>query len=224
MAYLECQDVSKVFGSVLALSSTSFSIAEGEHLAITGPSGAGKSTLLGILAGLLAPTTGAIFERGRSVCAAGQAPLDPSRRSLGVLLQGLGLWPHLTVLQNVEFAIVPSSIPGQRRERRQARRDRAEKALDRVGLLRLADRYPREISGGEKQRAAWARATVAEPGLLLLDEPLSSLDPNLEQDLLGLVEAYGSAPGRTVIMVTHRPEVMSRFAKRVLRLPPAAPS
>ncbi len=225
MPLLECRQVSKAFGQTVVLRETSFTVEDGEHLAITGPSGAGKSTLLGLLAGLLEPTGGVILQDGRAVSAPGSV-VRPDTRGLGVLLQGLGLWPHLSVLQNVELAIPAASgrlfpLSGWL-ARRRFRRELAEKALSDVGLSHLARRRPQDLSGGERQRAAWARAVAGGPRILLLDEPLTSLDPALEEDLVRLVLEYGSQPGRTVLIVTHRHEVAARVGRKQLALVPTS--
>ena len=197
-----------------ALAPTSFSLEEGEHLALVGPSGAGKSTLLRILAGLLLPTAGEVLEDGKRVNAPGGA-MSPVGRRLGVLLQGLGLWPHLTARQNIELGLSRENLRGlNARERR----GKVEKVLAQVGMQTLSERRPHELSGGERQRVAWARAVVGEPRLLLLDEPLTSLDPQLEAELLSLVLNFGSRPGRTFVIVTHRSDVACRVARRTLEI------
>lgn len=206
-AILECRNVSKRIGGVQALRPVSFSIAQGEHLAITGPSGSGKTTLVRILAGLLSPTTGEVLDGGMLVNGP-EFRSAPHARAIGVLFQGLGLWPHLTVLGNVEY-----SMSGKRERRR-----RAEAALAQVGMSPLARRYPYELSGGERQRAAWARAVAREPRILFLDEPLTSLDPRLRGELLDLVVRFGEEPGRTIVVVTHDADLARKLGHQVLDL------
>ena len=213
---LSCEDLEKDFGVRPALARVDCAIEEGEHLALTGPSGSGKTTLLRLLAGLIAPTRGRVLENGRVVNAPGSRTA-PHRRGLGMVFQGLGLWPHLTVREHVDFS---AALPATTRKER---RRRADEALAGTGLAELSGRYPAELSGGEKQRVAFARAIAGAPRLLLLDEPLTSLDPALREDLLGLIESQGKVPGRTLIIVTHDEPVARRIARRVLSLLPATP-
>lgn len=214
MQALACRDLSKLFGGRLALPPVSFSVEEGEHLAITGPSGSGKTTLLRLLAGVLEPSAGDVLQAGRVVSRRGWRT-PPHERDLGVLFQGLALWPHLTVLRNVELGLRPRTGGGPgRRERWRL----AEAALDEVGLLRLSRRYPSELSGGERERVAWARAVASAPGILLLDEPLTSLDPKLRDDLLDRVLRYRDMPGRTLVVVTHDRTLASKAGRRLLEL------
>lgn len=217
MAYLECRELTKSYGRVAALEPLSLAIEVGEHVGVVGPSGAGKSTLLKLLAGVLEPSAGRILEHGRVVSAPG-AVAAPHTRSLGLLLQGLGLWPHLSVRQHVLLGVPPWM---RSRFGRAEIEQRVDVALAEVGLLPLAGRRPQQLSGGERQRVAWARAVVAEPELLLLDEPLSHLDPELEEDLLKLVVAFGARPGKTLILVTHRRQTAQRVSHRLIELVPA---
>jgi ABC-type sulfate/molybdate transport systems ATPase subunit len=216
-AMLECRGVSKRISNVDALRSTSFAIAEGEHLAVTGPSGSGKTTLVRILAGLLEPSAGEVLESGARVNGPGFRE-PPHLRRIGVLFQGLALWPHLTVLGNVELSIPRGAASEDAPPGRRERRLRAAAILADVGLSALSRRYPRELSGGERQRVAWARAVAGEPRLLFLDEPLTSLDPRLRAELLELVVQFGERPGRTLVVVTHDADLAKRLGRRVLDL------
>ncbi len=205
---LESTALSKKFGDRIALAPVDLAVGAGENLAIVGPSGCGKTTLLELLAGLLDPSAGEVRECGRVVSRAGWQ-LEPHRRSLGFLFQDLALWPHLTVREHVEFALQDATT---------SREDRIRRVLDQAGLEQLADRRPPELSGGERQRVAWARAVVGEPRLLLLDEPLTSLDPRLRGELLDWTIEYGRHPDRTLVVVSHDPEIAGRIAGRVLSL------
>ena len=204
---LESTALSKKFGDRVALAPVDLSVNAGENLAIVGPSGCGKTTLLELLAGLLDPSAGEVRECGRVVSRAGWQ-LEPHRRSLGFLFQDLALWPHLTVREHLEFVLQDAA----------SREDRIRRVLDQAGLGRLADRRPPDLSGGERQRVAWARAVVGEPRLLLLDEPLTSLDPRLRGELLDWTIEYGRHPDRTLLVVSHAPEIAGRIAGRVLSL------
>lgn len=209
---LACEGLSKAFGPCVALLRQTFSIAEGERIVVQGPSGSGKTTLLRLLAGLLDPTAGCVRERGRVVSRPGWR-LAPHRRGIGMLFQGLALWPHLTARSQVELCLTRRSDLS-RAERRRA----AARLLEESGVLPLADRLPAQLSGGEKQRVAWARAVAGDPRILILDEPLTSLDPALKAELTETVLRHGSAPGRTLVVATHDEELARRLEGRVLRL------
>ncbi len=204
---LESTALSKKFGDRVALAPVDLAVGAGENLAIVGPSGCGKTTLLELLAGLLDPSAGEVRECGRVVSRAGWQ-LEPHRRSLGFLFQDLALWPHLTVREHLEFVLQDAA----------SREDRIRRVLDQAGLGRLADRRPPDLSGGERQRVAWARAVVGEPRILLLDEPLTSLDPRLRGELLDWTIEYGRHPDRALLVVSHDPEIAGRIAGRVLSL------
>ncbi len=204
---LESTALSKKFGDRVALAPVDLAVDAGENLAIVGPSGCGKTTLLELLAGLLDPSAGEVRECGRVVSRAGWQ-LEPHRRSLGFLFQDLALWPHLTVREHLEFVLQDPA----------SREDPIRRVLDQAGLGQLADRRPAELSGGERQRVAWARAVVGEPRLLLLDEPLTSLDPRLRGELLDWTIEYGRHPDRALLVVSHDPEIAGRIAGRVLTL------
>jgi putative spermidine/putrescine transport system ATP-binding protein len=210
---LSSQGLWKSFGDERALAPVTFAIEEGEHLAITGPSGAGKTTLLRLLAGFIEPSGGQVVERGRPVNRPGWTEA-PRRRGIGMVFQGLALWPHMTVEEQVRFSLAGE---GRRLSRRERRR-RAGRVLDEAGIARLGTRYPAALSGGERQRVAWARAVAAEPRLLLLDEPLTSLDPRLRAELLESVTRYGAVAGRTIVLVTHDLEAARKVGRRLLEL------
>jgi iron(III) transport system ATP-binding protein len=217
-AALEARGLLKCFASREVFPPLSFRLEEGEHVAVTGPSGSGKTTLLRLLAGLLEPSAGALFERERLVSRPGWS-LAPHRRGIGMLFQELALWPHLTAEEQVLFSI-PRGMGLRGRERQRL----AASALEDVGLAFLRRRYPAELSGGERQRLAWARAVAGNPRLLLLDEPLTSLDPALKESLLDAIVCAGKAPGRTLVVVTHDPLLAARIGTRVLRLEPRGPT
>ena len=189
---------------------TSFEIAEGEHLSIIGPSGSGKTTLLLLLAGLLDPSAGEVREYGELVSRPGWQR-ETHRRRLGVLFQDLALWPHMTVQAHLEFALQSAETPPKAS-------GRIQKVLAQASLTALANDRPDALSGGERQRLAWARAIVTKPRLLLLDEPLTSLDPKLRGELLSWTLEYGQLPGRTLVVVTHDDEVARCVGKRLLQL------
>jgi len=206
MAFLDIADVSKRFGAVDALSGVSLSVARGAFVALLGPSGCGKTTLLRIVAGLETPSAGRVVVDGEDV-----TRLPPERRRLAMMFQSYALLPHMTALENVRFPL------RMLREGSAARqRERARAALDLVRLGHLADRAPREMSGGQQQRVALARAIVAEPRVLLLDEPLSNLDARLREDMQIELRELHERLGLTTLFVTHDQEEALSLADRVV--------
>ncbi len=173
-------------------------LKRGRTLALLGPSGCGKTTLLRLIAGLLAPTQGRIVFAGAVVAdAASSTFVPPERRNLGMVFQDYALWPHLPVAGNVAF-------PLEMRKVGRAERDtRVKAALARVGLSAYAERRVSDMSGGQQQRVAIARAIVAEPDLVLFDEPLSNLDRELRETMVGELASLVAQLGLTALYVTH---------------------
>jgi putative ABC transport system ATP-binding protein len=209
------RDVRKVFRrgarQVVALDSLSLDIAEGESLAIMGPSGSGKSTLLSILGCLDRPTSGEYLLDGTPVQALTDDALSRVRNErIGFVFQAFHLIPQLTVVENVATPLLYRGR-GESESTRQARL-----ALERVGLLARAEHRPSELSGGEAQRAAIARALVGEPRVILADEPTGNLDSATGEEIALLLAELHHA-GRTVVLVTHN-EVLARRASRLVRL------
>ena len=196
---------------MVALDGVSLEVAAGEKLAIMGPSGSGKSTLLSILGCLDRPTAGEYRLFGESVSTLDDARLSRTRnRRIGFVFQSFHLIPQLTVAENVETPLLYGDVPEAEW------RPRAMRFLERVGLAHRADHRPSELSGGEAQRAAIARALVTEPALLLADEPTGNLDSHTGEEVAALLDAL-HAEGRTVVLVTHN-EALGRRAERVVRL------
>lgn len=167
-------------------------VQTGAMTAVVGPSGSGKTTVLRLVAGLLTPDAGAVTVGGRSVLG-----LPPERRGMTMMFQKPHLFPHLSVLDNVAFAARVAGVS------KAAARESAQRYLSLVHLGDLARRRPRELSGGQEQRVALARALAAEPEVLLLDEPFSSLDAELRASMHGLLGEVRAALGPTIVMVTH---------------------
>ena len=196
-------------GDVVALDGVSLRIESGEKVAIMGPSGSGKSTLLGILGCLDRPSAGAYRLDGEEV-----ASLDDDRLShirnlrIGFVFQSFHLIPELTVVENVEapFVYGPVAIAEWR--------PRALACLGRVGLGHRSDHRPSELSGGEAQRAAVARALVTEPRLILADEPTGNLDSTTGEEIASLLDGL-HAEGRTIVLVTHNEALGRRAARRI---------
>ncbi|WPB87404.1 ABC transporter ATP-binding protein [Sediminicoccus rosea] len=202
--FLNVAGLGRDFGRFTAVQEVQLAVAEGEFLCLLGPSGCGKTTLLRMIAGLEAPSRGRIFQAGREV-----THLPPAARDFGIVFQSYALFPNMTVAANVGYGLRGPAWPRARAEARVA------ELLALVGLSAQAARYPAQISGGQQQRVALARALANEPGLLLLDEPLSALDAivrlHLRQELRGLQRRLGI----TTIMVTHDQEEALSLADRV---------
>ncbi|MGB3539488.1 MAG: ABC transporter ATP-binding protein [Mesorhizobium sp.] len=195
---VSARDLALHYGDTVILKAIDLSLCKGKTLALLGPSGCGKTTLLRLVAGLLQPTRGTINIAGQPVADAKTrffAP--PERRNLGMVFQDYALWPHLTVGGNVSF---PLEMRGVAKAERQTRTMRA---LQRVGLGAYADRRSSDLSGGQQQRVAIARAIVAEPQLILFDEPLSNLDRELRENMVGELAGLISELQLTAIYVTH---------------------
>ena len=209
-AAITLTDVTKRFGSHVALDSVSLEVPPGTAAVVLGPSGCGKTTMLRIIAGLEVPDSGQVALDGATVSAAGRVDVPPHRRKLGFVFQDLALWPHLTVRQNLDFVLGSMALSRLERDRR------TQDALALVRIEELAGRYPHQLSGGEQQRVALARAIVREPRLLLLDEPLSSLDPELRADLRSELVRLQRALSLTMVYVTHDREDATVLADSVV--------
>jgi putative ABC transport system ATP-binding protein len=212
---IEAHQLARRYGTghaaVHALREISFEIAEGEFVAIMGPSGSGKSTLMHIIGLLDRPTSGRLSLLGEDTTRLGHDEFARLRnRSIGFVFQAYNLLGRSTTHQNVELPLLYSGLG------RVQRQLRARAALEIVGLAHRADHWPSELSGGEQQRAAIARALVAEPTLILADEPTGALDSRTGLGILALFQALNRA-GRTVVVVTHDEHVASH-ARRILRL------
>jgi iron(III) transport system ATP-binding protein len=184
------------YQSTVVLDGIDVSLAQGRTLALLGPSGCGKTTLLRLVAGLLAPSAGAVSISGRIV-ADGTVFVPPERRDLGMVFQDYALWPHLSVAGNVAFPLEMRRVGRAERDRR------VVEALARVGLADFAERSPGALSGGQQQRVAIARAIVAEPAIVLFDEPLSNLDRELRETMVTELAGLIAGLGLTAIYVTH---------------------
>jgi len=205
--------VSKRLGAHQALTDVSLDVSPGEAVVIVGPSGCGKTTLLRLIAGLEVPDSGTISLDGAAVAERGQNRVPPHARGLGFVFQDLALWPHLTVSDNLEFVLRSAGV---------SRSDRPARAQDALNLVRigpLGGRYPHQLSGGEQQRAALARALVGQPRILLLDEPFSSLDPDLRATLRSELHRLSRELQVTMLYVTHDREDIAGLADKVVELP-----
>ena len=184
---------------VVAVSDFSLEIADGQLIALLGPSGCGKSTILNMLSGLLAPTSGKIYFGDTDVTAT-----PPENRGVGLVFQSYALYPHLTVKQNITFPL--ENRRGADKLTRAQMSEMAENVAKLVQIEELLDRKPSELSGGQQQRVAIARALVKEPGVLLLDEPLSNLDARLRLQTREEIRRIQRSTGITTVFVTHDQE------------------
>lgn len=208
---IRLQGVSYAFGAHTVLNHIDLHIQPGSIVALLGPSGCGKSTLLRLLAGLSEPAEGEIWFGDRLVAKAGWT-LPPEARDIGMVFQDYALWPHMSVAQNVAFPLKMRNVPRAEREQR------VLQALDRVGLADFAGRKPAGLSGGQQQRVALARAIVAEPGVLLFDEPLSNLDTALRESLCLEMARLLRQLGTTAVYVTHDHREAQLLADRIVHL------
>jgi iron(III) transport system ATP-binding protein len=198
MAEVRLESISKMFGEVAAVSGFTERVREGEFVSLLGPSGCGKTTTLRIVAGFERATGGRVYIGDRLVsCAETHTYVPPERRNIGMVFQSYAVWPHMNVFDNVAY---PLKVRGTAR---QAMREKVERALDLVHLTGMAERLPSQLSGGQQQRVALARALIAEPALLLLDEPLSNLDAKLRESMRFEIKDVQRRLGITVIYVTH---------------------
>lgn len=198
---------------VAALEDVSLSVDEGRFVAISGASGSGKSTLLNLLGGLDTPSGGTIEVSGALVSAMDRDALARYRRfGAGMIFQSFNLVPSRTALENVELPLVFSGVDKKERKRR------AAELLDKVGLAHRAGHRPSELSGGEQQRVAVARALANSPRLLLADEPTGNLDSQTSREIVGLLAELNRSRHLTVVMVSHEESLVREYAQEVIRL------
>lgn len=192
-----CQ-ISRIFGSTRAVDRLNLEIQEGEIFTLLGPSGCGKSTTLRLITGLERPDEGEIYLRGKAVASVSQGVFIPThKRNMGMVFQSYAIWPHLTVFENVAYPLRAHGVRGAEVK------ERVSKALALVNLQGLEDRPGPLLSGGQQQRVALARAMIYEPDILLLDEPFSSLDAKLRDQMRVELKQLQRRVGITVLFVTH---------------------
>ena len=201
---------------IRAVNQISLEVRTGELLALQGASGSGKSTLLSLIAGLDRPTSGAIYANGRDLAALSSEELAGYRNhTVGMVFQSFQLLPRMTLEENVELPLRLAEVP------RNERPARVLQALKRVGLGGRARHRPAELSGGEQQRAAIARALINQPVILLADEPTGNLDSKTGEEIMNLlaeIHRPPSGPGCTLVLVTHERPLAERYADRIVTL------
>ena len=208
------EQIRKSYGSRQILSSVTLEVSEHQGWALVGPSGSGKTTLLRIIAGLEQPDSGDIWI-GRQLATRGrEVHIPPHLRGIGFVFQDLALWPHLTVSQSLDFVLASATAAPARAERR----NRIDEMLRLVHIADLGGRYPHQLSGGEQQRAALARALVHRPPVLLLDEPFSSLDTDLRHEMQRTLTDLRRTLGFAMVFVTHERMEAAAVADRIVDL------
>ncbi|MBQ7063457.1 MAG: cell division ATP-binding protein FtsE [Firmicutes bacterium] len=209
---IELKDVTKIYdGNVVGVENVSLKIEHGEFVFLVGESGSGKSTMLKLLMKEVNPTSGEIFIDNQNVTRLGRGKTAKLRRKMGIVFQDYRLLPKKTVYENVAFAM-EAIEETKRRIRRNVPR-----VLNMVGLANKSKNFPNEISGGEQQRTAIARALANNPTFILADEPTGNLDPRNSDEIMELME-YINSKGTTVIIATHDQDVVDRMQKRVIHL------
>ena len=196
MSSVTIKNVTKSFGTNLILSDFNEVFNDGEFVTLLGPSGCGKTTMLRMVAGFEKPTTGEIYI-GDTLVSSANTYVPPEKRGVGMVFQSYAVWPHMDVYHNVAYPLTIMKAD------RKTVEDRVARVLDIVHLTQYAQRYPNQLSGGQQQRVALARALVAEPQLLLLDEPLSNLDAKLRESMRFEIKEIQNRLAITVIYVTH---------------------
>lgn len=217
MIAIELDAVSKAYSGRVVIEELSASVERGERLVMVGPSGCGKTTVLRLVAGLEVPDSGAISINGSRVAEDGRNLVQPERRHIGMVFQDLALWPHMTVSQHLEFALRYAS------QLKPA--DRPVRIREVLEMVRMADRAeakPGDLSGGQQQRVALARAIVANPTIVLMDEPLSSLDPELNLHLRRELLRLHAELGFTLVYVTHDRDEAAEVGSRVIAIAKSA--
>ena len=196
MATVNIQNVTKAFGDNVVLREFSATFRDGEFITLLGPSGCGKTTMLRIIAGFEKPTRGEVYIDGTLV-SGGKTFVPPEKRGIGMVFQSYAVWPHMNVFDNVAYPLTIRHVS------KAEIKTSVERVLGIVHLTQYAERFPNQLSGGQQQRVALARALVAEPKLLLLDEPLSNLDAKLRESMRFEIKEIQRKLGITVVYVTH---------------------
>lgn len=205
MKYLEIQQVIKKYGGKSVVNNVSFDIKLGEFVSILGKSGSGKTTILKMIAGTIEPDSGEIYLLGKEI-----SKVPTQKRNITMVFQEYLLFPHLNVAQNIEFSLKVRGIDKAKRT------EKMFELLELVQLGGMDKRFPHQLSGGQKQRVAVARALISKPDVLLLDEPFSSLDFNLRNEMCSFIKNIQRETNTTTVMVTHDREEAMKISDRIV--------
>lgn len=216
MNMIECRKITKQYRKganvITPLQELDLVIEKGDFLALMGPSGSGKTTLLNLIAGIDSPTSGSLLIGGANIGELSQSELSDWRAAnVGYVFQLYNLVPVLTAYENIELPLLLHSMSASERHRR------VETAMNLTGIADRHDHYPRQLSGGQEQRVAIARAIVADPDIIVADEPTGDLDAESARSIMQLLSRLSSELGKTLVMVTHDSKSAS-YAKRILHL------
>lgn len=209
---IEMRAVSKDYNGRRIIDNVSLKVETSERVVLFGPSGCGKSTVLHLIAGLVIPDSGEILINEELVARAYRNLREPEQRGIGMVFQDLALWPHMTVAENIEFGLKAKRIPHEQR---------AQRVKEMVDLVRLGDYLnarPAELSGGQQQRVALARALALAPRILLMDEPLSTLDDELNKQLREEILRLHADLGFTLVYVTHSRDEAKELGTRTIHI------
>ncbi|MGA1825401.1 MAG: ABC transporter ATP-binding protein [bacterium] len=205
---LELKEIKKDYGPVRAVAGIDLSLEKGKIMVILGPSGCGKTTLLRLIAGFERPDAGCIYIDGQMV-SNHKVMIPPNRRGLGMIFQDLALWPHMTARENINFGLKGMGFSKRQRE------DKIKKNMEFVKLSNHLNRYPHQLSGGERQRLALARTISLEPRIILMDEPLTNLDPRLRSTIRDVILRLNKELQASILYVTHNYEDATLLADRI---------
>ena len=216
MAFIECRGLTRTYrkgqSDITPLQNLDLDVQAGDFLALMGPSGSGKTTLLNLVAGIDRPTSGTLKIDGVDLTTLSRNALARWRaRHVGYIFQLYNLVPVLTAYENVELPLLLHKLSARERH------ERVGRALERVGIADRHDHYPRQLSGGQEQRVAVARAIVTEPSIVVADEPTGDLDKESAHHVMALLQRLNRELGKTLIMVTHDPKT-TQYARRTLHL------
>jgi putative ABC transport system ATP-binding protein len=216
-SFIKTEDLTRIYSSgtiqVVALDNVSLSVKEGEFIGVTGPSGSGKSTLMNLLAGLDRPSSGNISVQGRLISDLDKHELALYRRhQVGMIFQSFNLVSSYSALENVAFPLLFAGVA------KKERIERAAQMLEKVRLYPRKDHRPAELSGGEQQRTAIARALINQPKILLADEPTGNLDSKTSRQIVQTLSELNKKQGLTVIMISHEEILLEEFADDVIHL------
>jgi len=207
---VKIENVTKAYSNTPVIREMSLGMEKGERVVILGPSGGGKTTLLRMIAGFIHPDKGKLIIEGETVSDNGKCIIEPESRQVGMVSQDLALWPHMTSYKNIEFGLKAKKVA------KAEIRERIDTILEKVQMAQFKNAYPGDLSGGQQQRIALARALVTRPKILLMDEPLSSLDTDLRGVLMREILRLQEELAITMIYVTHDREEAFSLATRMV--------